>query len=74
MNKKQLPIIIEQDEDGVFVAECVLFDGCYSQGDTYDEAMRNIREVIDMCLEEKENKEILLNYHPISLSFSSIAV
>ncbi len=49
---KQLPIIIERDEDGTYVVECHLFDGCYSQGKTIDEAMENIREAIALALEE----------------------
>ncbi len=39
-------IIIEQDEDGVFVAECPSLPGCISQGKTRDEAVANIREAI----------------------------
>ena len=50
----QLPILTEKDEDGVYVVECPVFSGCYSQGRTMDEALKNIREVIDLCLEEKE--------------------
>jgi predicted RNase H-like HicB family nuclease len=57
----QLPIFIEKDEDGFYVVECPVFSGCYSQGKTMDQAMKNIREVIDLCLEEKENKQAL-NY------------
>ena len=47
----QLPIFIEKDEDGFYVVECPLFSGCYSQGKTMDEAMKNIREVIEMTIE-----------------------
>jgi predicted RNase H-like HicB family nuclease len=53
----KFPVILEKDEDGYFVAECPLFDGCYTQGKSIDEALENIREVIEMCLEEKENQE-----------------
>jgi predicted RNase H-like HicB family nuclease len=58
MKKHQLPIFIEKDEDGFYVAECPVFSGCYTQGKTMDEAMKNIREVIDLCLEEKPTKSI----------------
>jgi len=51
----QLPIIIEKDEDGFYTVECPIFSGCYSQGRTIDEALTNIREVIDLSLEEEEN-------------------
>ena len=52
MEKLHLPIIIEMDEDGYYIASCPLFRGCYTYGETIDEAMSNIAEVIDMCLEE----------------------
>ena len=51
---KSLPILIERDEDGLYVAECPVFDGCFTQGKTIEEAMANIREVIDLVLEEPE--------------------
>lgn len=49
-----LPILIETDEDGVYIVSCPVFKACYSYGKTIDEAMANIREVIDMCLEEEK--------------------
>lgn len=47
-----LPVIIEIDEDQVFIVSCPTFKGCHSFGYTIDEAMSNLREVIEMCLEE----------------------
>lgn len=70
--KYQLPILIEKDEDGVYVVECPVFSGCYSQGRTINEALKNIREVIDLCLKEKENKEALKNFRPQELIFSTL--
>jgi predicted RNase H-like HicB family nuclease len=72
-NNHQLPILIEKDEDGIYVVECPVFSGCYTQGKTIDEALKNIREVIDLCLEEKENREVLKNFHPQELSFYSLS-
>lgn len=71
---KQLPIIVEKDEDGTYVVECHLFDGCYSQGKTIDEALTNIKEVIDLVLEEKGNKMRLKEYQPRELSFHTVLV
>jgi len=45
-------VVIEQDEDGVFVAEVPGIRACYAQGDTYEEAMENIRDVLEMCLDQ----------------------
>jgi len=54
MKKLHLPILIEIDQDGLYIVSCPLFKGCHSWGQTIDEAMENIREVIEMCLEETE--------------------
>ncbi len=58
MEKLRLPIIIEVDEDGYYIVSCPLFRGCHSYGETIDEAMENIREVIEMCLEETRVEEL----------------
>ncbi|MEN6486880.1 MAG: type II toxin-antitoxin system HicB family antitoxin [Syntrophobacteraceae bacterium] len=50
--RRHFPIIIEQDSDGVFIVECPSFRGCRSYGDTIEQAMDNIREAIEACLEE----------------------
>ena len=71
---KQFPVFVEKDQDGFYVVECPLFKGCYSQGQTLDEALKNIKEVIELCLEEKENKEILKWYHPQEISLHTISV
>jgi predicted RNase H-like HicB family nuclease len=57
MAKLHLPIIIEQDEDGYYIVSCPSFKGCHSYGKTIEEAMENIKEVIEMCLEELEEDE-----------------
>lgn len=44
-------VIIEQDEDGVFVASVPAISGCHTQGSTYEEALKNITEAIELCLE-----------------------
>ncbi len=50
-------MMVEQDEDGVFVGEIPQLKACYSQGKTLDELVENIKEVIEMCLEEEELDE-----------------
>ena len=50
--KKHYPIIIEQDKDGVYIVECPLFKGCRSYGNDIAEAVENIREAIEVCIEE----------------------
>lgn len=70
----QLPLFVERGEDGFYVVECPLFEGCYSQGKTLDEALKNIREVIRMILEEKRAKQLLKSYHPKEISLHTITV
>jgi predicted RNase H-like HicB family nuclease len=45
-------VIIERDEDGLYVGEVPQLRACYSQGRTIDELMTNMREVIALSLEE----------------------
>ncbi len=56
MKRKEFYVVIERDEDGIYIGEVPQLKACYSQGETIDELMRNIREVIDMCLEELEEE------------------
>jgi len=58
MKKLHLPIIIEIDEDGYYIVSCPTFKGCHSYGETIDEALENIKEVIEMCLEETKVEEL----------------
>ena len=53
-------IIIEQDEDGTFVAECPSLPGCISQGKSRAEALKNIKDAIQGYLEslKKHNEPI----------------
>ena len=44
-------VTIDRDEDGIWIAECPSIPGCVSQGDTKDEALANIREAIEICIE-----------------------
>jgi predicted RNase H-like HicB family nuclease len=52
----KLLVTLFQDEDGVFVAECPSIPGCVSQGETEEEAMKNVREAIRECLEVRAER------------------
>ena len=52
MANREFYVVIEKDEDGFFVGEVPQLKGCYTQGKTLDELMTNIKEVIEMCLED----------------------
>jgi predicted RNase H-like HicB family nuclease len=47
-------VVVEQDEDGVFVAEVPSLPGCLSDGRTREEALHNVREAIALYLESLE--------------------
>ena len=47
-------VLIEQDEDGVYVAEVPALPGCISQGKTRSEAVNNIKEAITVYLESPQ--------------------
>ncbi len=51
-----LPILVEQDDDNVYIVSCPIFKGCHSYGNTIDEALENIKEVIDICIDEEKDK------------------
>jgi predicted RNase H-like HicB family nuclease len=52
---KEFLVVIERDEDGIYIGEVPQLKACYSQGETIDELMQNMREVIEMSLEELED-------------------
>ena len=56
--KQEFYVIVERDEDGRYVGEVPQLRACCSQGKTLDELMANIREVIELCLEEEDDEPI----------------
>ncbi len=48
-------IIIEQDEDRNFIASVPSVPGCYSQGKSYEKALKNVKEALELSLEEAKN-------------------
>lgn len=64
----QFKVLIEQDEDGIYVASVPELPGCYTQGKTLEEVRKRIKEVIQLVLEsDKDLKEEKLE-SPKSLS------
>ena len=54
MRTYKFKIIIEQDEDGVYVVSCPALKGCYSQGSTIEESVENIKDAIRLHIEARE--------------------
>jgi len=51
MKIMKFSVTLDRDEDGVWVVECPSIPGCVSQGRTKEEALENIRDAIDACLQ-----------------------
>ncbi len=69
-----LPIVVEADADGYFVS-CPPLQGCYSQGDTYEEAVKNIKDAIRLHIEDRlADGEEVPERSSVSLSTVEISV
>ena len=55
MAKYRYTSVVEQDEDGAFIAWCPAIQGCYTQGDTYEEAVTNLGDAIQLHLEARRD-------------------
>lgn len=51
MKRYLLDVVIEKDKDGYF-AYCPLIQGCYTQDETYEDALKNIKDAIKLHLED----------------------
>ena len=48
-------VVVEKDEDGLYVASVPLLQGCYTQGETYEEALENIKDAIKLHIEARRD-------------------
>ena len=66
--KCKFTVVIEKDENGYF-AYCPELQGCYSQGDTYEEALENIKDAIALHIEDRlTNGEEIPTTESVSLT------
>ena len=49
--RHQFDVVVERDQDGLYVGSVPALHGCYSQAKSLDELMLRIREAIELCLE-----------------------
>ncbi len=52
MKNYRFSVVIEKDKDGYF-AFCPKLQGCYTQGDTYEETLENIKDAIHLHTEDR---------------------
>ncbi len=80
MKKGSYKVIIEQDEDGYFVASVPTLPGCYTQAKTMPELQQRIKEVIGLCLEEaSENPKYRaqirdFGYNPLFVGLETVTI
>ena len=73
MKIQNFSVIIEQDKNG-FVAECLDLQGCYTQGKTYEEVVKNIKDAIKLNLEDRTAIREKLNAPERSFSLSNFQI
>jgi predicted RNase H-like HicB family nuclease len=71
----ELPVILNAGQDGYIVAECPVIPGCISQGRTRREALRNVREAIELCLESRaeEGWELASHYDVARVKIAGVS-
>lgn len=55
MSKHRYKVVVERDEDGVYIATCPAIQGCYSQGETYEEALENLKDAVRLHIEARRS-------------------
>ena len=51
MTNYKFTVVVERDEDGLYIASVPFLQGCYTQGETYEEALENIKDAIKLHIE-----------------------
>jgi predicted RNase H-like HicB family nuclease len=74
MKRYKVSVVIEKDEDGYFAFSPEL-QGCYAQGDSYEEVLENIKDAIRLHLEDRiESDEAIPEIESISLTSLEVEV
>ncbi|HQZ83475.1 MAG TPA: type II toxin-antitoxin system HicB family antitoxin [Pyrinomonadaceae bacterium] len=74
MTNYRFSVIVEKDNDGYF-AFCSEMQGCYTQGDIYEEVIANIKDAIQLHVEDRlESGEEISQPQAVSLTLMDLAV
>ena len=74
MSVYRFSVVIEKDKEGYF-AFCPEFQGCYTQGDTYEEALENIKDAIRLHVKDRlEDGEEIPQSESVSLTSMEVAL
>jgi len=70
----RLSVVVQKDADGYY-AFCPELQGCYTQGDSYEEVMKNIEDAIRLHLQDRiENGEDIPTYESVTLTSLEVSV
>ncbi|MFA4850009.1 MAG: type II toxin-antitoxin system HicB family antitoxin [Methanoregula sp.] len=74
MHNFRFSVVIEKDDDG-YTAFCPELQGCYAQGETYEEVLANIKDAIHLHLDDRiESGEKILQAQLINLTTVDVSV
>ncbi|MEE8443596.1 MAG: type II toxin-antitoxin system HicB family antitoxin [Dehalococcoidia bacterium] len=74
MESYRMAVVIEKDAEGYF-AFCPQLQGCYTQGDTYEEALENVEDAIRLILEDMQARgEAIPSVEGVTLTTLEVAV
>lgn len=59
---KDFTVVIEQDEDGMYIGKVPDIPGCYTQGKTVQQVLERIQEAIQVCIESEKEEIIPLKF------------
>ncbi len=65
MNHGTFPVVLQEEKEGGYSVSNPALEGCYSQGETIEEALKNIKEATLLCLEDEttsvQNRDVSLH-------------
>ena len=70
---QSFPVIVEHDKHGWY-ANCPVLEACYTEGDSYEDLLKNMREVISLCLEDKNVSRTPRTLKNFSISLVDVAL
>ena len=73
MKHGTFPIILQKEEEGGYSVSNAALEGCYSQGDTHEEALENITHAIKLHIEDRKAEHEKVN-QPSAVSLSTVEV
>jgi len=74
MKNYRFSVVVEKDDEGYF-ASCNELPGCFTQGETYEEAIANIKDAISLHVEDRIHAgEEISQPHAVSLTMMELAV